>query len=80
MFKVGASVIAIFLVLLSLAYWYRNKLKMCCSKCTGRKEDGETQDNGGVSNTTKEGEIDDIDSHDADGSKGTNSDDEEDEV
>ena len=83
MFKVGASVIVICLALLSLAYCRRNKLKTCCSKCKGHKEDCETQDNDGMSTTKKEDEIDNVDSQDADGSKGTDSDkmvDEEDEV
>ena len=82
MFKVGASVIVIFLALLGLAYCYRKKLTTCCSKCVGRKEDLENQDSGALS-TEKEEEADNDDVHDVYDSNGTDSDkmiDEEDEV
>lgn len=82
MFKVGASVIVIFLALMGLAYCYRKKLTTCCSKCVDRKEDLENQDSGALS-TEKEEEADNDDVHDADDSNGTDSDkmvDEEDKV
>lgn len=81
MFKVGASVIIICLVLLNLGCCYRQKLKTCCSKCLGRKEVGETQDNDAMNN--KKEEDGGTDNPDANGSNRTDSDkmvDEEDEV
>ena len=82
MFKVGASVIIVCLVLLNLGCCYRQKLKTCCSKkCLGHKEDGETQDNDAMD--TKKEEDGGTDNPDANGSNRTDSDkmiDEEDEV
>lgn len=83
MFKVGASVIIIFLVLLNLAYCYRKKLKRCCSCCFGRQEDGGNQSKSNDDANTKKEEEVDVDTPDVDGSNGTDSDkmaDEEEEV
>ena len=70
MFKVGASVIVIFLVLLSVACCYRKKLKACCSHCLGRQEEHEDQGRSNGDMTTKKKE----ETVDADGSNGTDSD------
>ena len=70
MFKVGASAIVIFLVLLSVACYYRKKLKACCSHCLGRQEEHEDQGRSNGDMTTKKKE----ETVDADGSNGTDSD------
>jgi hypothetical protein len=76
MFKVGASIIVIFLVFLNLAFCYRKKLQKCCSRCRGRQEVGENQSNRKSDDdaTTKKEEEGDVDSSDADGSNGKDSD------
>jgi len=76
MFKVGASIIVIFLVFLNLAFCYRKKLQKCCSRCRGCQEVGENQSNRKSDDdaTTKKEEEGDVDSSDADGSNGKDSD------
>ena len=69
MFKVGASVSVIFLVLLIVACCYRKKLKACCSHCLGRQEEHEDQAKSNGDMTTKKKE----ETVDADGSNSTDS-------